>query len=137
MCPNCRVPTNNVFDLRSLPENKEVFEEPSPLETFNNINSPAEMAKRLKKDAENLRVTAGNFMTYLEKLKELDEKAEKILVDNYEAEYEKIQSLSKTIIKMVNMYKERMQKKLTENLVNQRRDIDLHIKEIDLKKQEV
>jgi hypothetical protein len=76
-------------------------------------------------------------MTYLEKLRELDEKAEKILIENYETEFQKVDSLSKTIIKMVNMYKDRLQDKLQGNMVKQRQEIDLHIKELTLKKAEV
>ena len=72
------MPTNNVFEIGSLPENQAVFEEPEPGCSGTNLQmNQAETAARLKRDSVNLNETAHKFLEYLSKLREIGETAER------------------------------------------------------------
>lgn len=64
------------------------------MRAFVNLNSPYETAKRLMRECDALQSTSDRFMEYLHKLETLDNKADKMLMSNYETEYNKIESVA-------------------------------------------
>lgn len=134
-CPNCRLPTENVFCTKNLPENDGVFNK--DLFAVANLNSPYEAAKRLMRESETLLATADRFREYLAGLEGCDQGAEKKLMDNYEREFQKVEAVAQTIVQMVLDYKDKLQHQLTESMVKERSTINAHLKEISLKLAEV
>ena len=84
-CPNCRLPTENVYCTKNLPENDGVFNK--DLFAVANLNSPYEAARRLARECETLTATAERFREYLARVEALDQEAERQLVANYEREF--------------------------------------------------
>jgi hypothetical protein len=84
-CPNCRLPTENVICTKNLPENDGVFNQQPMLGV--NLNSPYEAAKRLSRESENLLSTGSRFQQYLEKMEQLANEADDIILQNYESEF--------------------------------------------------
>eukprot|EP00347_Sterkiella_histriomuscorum_P014492 403360670 len=133
-CPNCRVKTENVICTKNLPENDEVFNPQMRMQHrahFVNLNSPYESAKRLMRECSSLMNTSDRFNEYLNKLSQLDEKAENQLLSNYEQEYNKLESISQLLIQMITDYKDKQQQKLTDSLVLERNQINMHMKQIE------
>ena len=114
-CPNCRVLTENVICTKNLPENDRVFLQNSnqggfPFGGFSaNLNSPYENAKRLERECNSLISTGDRFLQYLSKIEEQDAQAEEVLRKNYEAEFEKVETVSKMVIQMITDYKTKLQ----------------------------
>lgn len=102
-----------------------------------NLNSPYEAAKRLSRESQSLVNTGERYKKYLDKMEEQDAQSEKTVLLNYEEEFEKIETVSNMLIKMITDYKERLQSKLTESLIKQRNMLNMHIKEIESKKTDV
>jgi hypothetical protein len=73
-------------------------------------------------------------LQYLEKLEVHDNEAEKVIVDNYETEFQKVESVSQMLITMITDYKEKLQKRLTDSMVKERNQVNLHLKDIQQKK---
>ena len=134
-CPNCRVLTENVICTKNLPENDSVFNQ-QPMFGVN-LNSPYEAAKRLSRECQSLNNTGDKYLKYLKKMDEMNANSEQQVLHNYEQEFEKVENVSKMLIKMINDYKEKLQNKLTDNMVQQRNMINSHSKEIEHQKCEV
>ncbi len=92
-CPNCRLQTENVLCTKNLPENDGVFN-PQQRGLGVNLNSPYEAAKRLMRECEALQSTSDRFKDYLDKLELHDNEAERIILNNYEQEFQKIESVA-------------------------------------------
>ncbi|CDW71274.1 kelch motif family protein [Stylonychia lemnae] len=135
-CPNCRLQTENVICTKNLPENDGVFN-PSLRVIGVNLNSPYESAKRLMQECEALQSTSSKFMQYINKLEQLDNESEKIIMDNFEKEYQKVEGVAQIMIQMINDYKDKLQKQLTDSMVVERNKLNQHIKEINLKRIEI
>lgn len=56
---------------------------------------------------------------------------------NYEKEFQKVETVAQILIQMITDYKEKLQKQLTDSMVKERNIVNLHIKDIDRKKQEI
>lgn len=73
-----------------------------------NLNSPYEAAKRLSRESQSLVNTGERYKKYLEKMEEQDGQSENTILLNYEEEFEKIETVSNMLIKMITDYKERL-----------------------------
>jgi hypothetical protein len=73
-----------------------------------NLNSPYEAAKRLMRECEALRSTSDRFKEYLKRLEIHDLEAEKVIMGNYEKEFQKVESVAQTLIQMIIDYKEKL-----------------------------
>ena len=73
----------------------------------------------------------------MEKLEGLDNETDKLIMQNYESEYSKVESIAQVLTQMINEYKEKLQAKLSENMVKERNQVNLHLREIRDKKVEV
>ena len=102
-----------------------------------NLNSPYETAKRLSREGSSLISTGDRYLKYLDKMKGHDEESEKVILQNYEEEFEKVETVSKMLIQMIMDYKEKLQKKLTDSMVRERGQINKHFKEIEEKTEDV
>ena len=58
-------------------------------------------------------------------------------MQNYESEFSKVESIAQVLTQMINEYKEKLQAKLSENMVKERNQVNLHLREIRDKKVEV
>lgn len=75
-------------------------------------------------------------MTYLKKMTENDEYNQSTIMENYEQEFEKTETLSKMLTQMILDYKLRLQAKLTQIYSQQKQKINEHMKEIGKKSEE-
>ena len=102
-----------------------------------NLNSPYETAKRLSRESQSLVSTGERYLQYLDKMKEHDGESEKVILNNYEQEFEKVECVSQMLIQMIMEYKEKLQKKLTESMIKERTVINQHYKDIEEKRGDV
>ena len=56
----------------------------------------------------------------MEKLEGLDNETDKLIMQNYESEFSKVESIAQVLTQMINEYKEKLQAKLSENMVKER-----------------
>jgi hypothetical protein len=134
-CPNCRTVTQ-VISLNNLPKNEYVFK-PSPQMFTMNIFSPYEAAKRLCVESKSLTCTSQRYMQFLERLQEMDRQYEQEVVKNFEKQYQKVESYKKVMIKIITDYTDGVKQKLTEQMAQQRSNINQHLKELSLKMKEI
>ena len=73
-----------------------------------NLNSPYETAKRLSRESQSLVSTGERYLQYLDKMKEHDGESEKVILNNYEQEFEKVECVSQMLIQMIMEYKEKL-----------------------------
>ena len=60
------------------------------------------------RECEALQSTSDKFLQYINKLEQLDTESEKIVMDNYEREYQKVESVAQIMIQMINDYKDKL-----------------------------
>ena len=102
-----------------------------------NLNSPYEAAKRLSRESDSLLSTGQRLLQYLEKMEQLADEADRHIVENYESEYQKVESVAQILVQMITEYKEKVQARLTDSMVKERNTLTEHKKDIQVKKQEV
>ena len=73
-----------------------------------NMNSPYEAAKRLSRESQSLMNTGERYLKYLEKMEQHDNNSEETVLRNYEKEFEKVETVYKTLVKMLTEHKERL-----------------------------
>ena len=73
-----------------------------------NLNSPYEAAKRLSRECKSLVQTGDRYLQYLQKIESQDGESEGLIMQNYETEYDKLETVSNMLIQMITEYKTKL-----------------------------
>ena len=77
-----------------------------------NIFSPYEAAKRLAIESKSLLVTGEKYLKFLRSLERLDSDYDKAIVENYEAQFKKVDSYKLMMTRLIENHAKQIQDKL-------------------------
>ena len=82
-----------------------------------NIFSPYEAAKRLAIESRSLVLTGERFLQYLKQLEQVDQDFDNTIIENYESEFQKIESYKSVMMKIIEKHCKGLHEKLLDGML--------------------